>query len=79
METTRPDLATVLTTAHPARPYYVLGGALLLYGLVRNSLGGLLLFGAGAAVLVKGMEEMRRIESLHGGNAHGVNAPPIRD
>ena len=79
METTRPDLQTVLTTPHPARPYFILGGALGLYGLVRNSLGGLLLLGAGGALLMKGLEEMRRIESLHGGNAHGVNGPVIVD
>lgn len=76
METTRPDLRTILTTPHPARPYFLLGGTLCLYGLLRSSLGGLLLLGAGGAVLAKGLEEMRRIESLHGGNAHGVNAPP---
>ena len=54
METTRPDLKTVLTSAHPARPYFVLGGALGLYGLVRNSLGGLLLLGAGGALVAQG-------------------------
>lgn len=79
MDTTRPDLKTVLTTAHPARPYLVLGTALGLYGLVRNSLGGLLLLGAGGALLVKGVDEMRRLEALHGGNSHGVNAPPIKE
>ena len=77
METTRPDLATVLTTAHPARPYFVLGGALCVLGLIRNNLGSLLFLGAGGAVLVRGLEEMRRIEALHGGNTHGTNAPPL--
>ena len=76
METKSHDLATVLSTPHPARPYFLLGGALCLYGLVRSSLGGLLLLGAGGAVLSKGLEELRRIESLHGGVVHGVNAPP---
>ncbi len=77
METTRPDLKTVLTTAHPARPFFVLGTALGVYGLLRSSLGGLLLLGAGGALLMKGLDEMRRIEALHGGNAHGVNHPPL--
>ncbi len=77
METNRPDLATVLTTAHPARPYYILGGGLCLLGLLRNNLGSLLFLGAGGALLMKGIEEMRRIEELHGGNAHGTNAPPL--
>lgn len=77
MDTTRPDLATVLTTNHPARPYYLLGGALCLLGILRNNLGSLLFLGAGGAVLLRGMDEMRRIEALHGGNAHGTNAPPL--
>lgn len=75
METTRPELATVLTTNHPARPYFVLGGALTLLGLFRNSLGSVLLLGAGGVLLVRGLDEMRRIEDLHGGNAHGTNGP----
>lgn len=78
METNRPSLEAVLTTSHPARPYFVLGGALGLYGLCRSGLGAFLMLGAGGALLMKGMDEMRRLESLHGGNAHGVNAPPLK-
>lgn len=76
METTRPDLKTVLTTPHPARPYFVLGGALGLYGLLRSGFGAFLMLGAGGALVAKGLDEMRRLEALHGGQAHGVNAPP---
>lgn len=76
MEKNRPDLKTVLTTPHPARPYFALGGALGLYGLLRSGFGGLLMLGAGGALLTKGLDEMRRLEALHGGNAHGTNAPP---
>ena len=76
MDANRTDLSTVLTTPHPARPYFLLGGALCLYGLLRSSLGGLLMLGAGGAVLLKGVDELRRIEARHDGNAHGVNGPP---
>ena len=78
METTRPDLQTVLTTPHPARPYFILGGAMCALGLLRHGLGSLLLLGAGGAVVMRGMDEMRRIEALHGGNAHGTNRPPLK-
>lgn len=78
MDTTRPDLATVLTTAHPARPYFVLGGALCLLGLLRNNLGSLLFLGAGGVLLSRGLDEIREIEALHGGNAHGTNRPPVK-
>ena len=75
MATNRDELATILTTPHPARPYFLLGGALCLYGLVRNSVGGLLLLATGGVVVSKGVEELRRLEALHGGHSHGVNAP----
>ena len=77
MAASRSDLSTLLTTAHPARPYLLLGGGLCLYGLLRSGLGAILMLGAGGAVLAKGLEEVRRVESLHDGNAHGVNAPPM--
>ena len=77
METNRPDLQTILTTNHPARPYFILGGALGLLGLLRNNIGSLLLLGAGGAVIMRGMDEIRRIDELHGGNAHGTNAPSL--
>ena len=77
MEQNRPDLPTILTTNHPARPYFILGGALCLLGLLRNNIGSILLLGAGGAVLMRGADEIRRMEELHGGNAHGTNAPPL--
>ena len=78
MATNRPDLSTVLTTNHPAKPYFVLGGAMCALGLLRHGLGSLLLLGAGGAVVMRGLDEMRRLEALHGGNAHGTNGPPLK-
>lgn len=77
MDGSTTDLQTVLTTAHPARPYLIFGGAMCLLGLMRNNIGSLILMVAGGAVVAKGLEEVRRIDSLHDGNVHGTNAPPL--
>jgi|GEM_PF-2579578 len=76
MQTQQTDLQTVLTTNHPARPYLIMGGLIGGLGLFRNSLSGLVLLGLGGALVYRGIEEMNRVQSLHGGNYHGVNGPP---
>jgi uncharacterized membrane protein len=70
------DLATILTTDHPSRPYFILGGLMAGIGLFRSSLGGMLMLGVGGALIKRGIDEMDRINKLHGGNYHGVNSPP---
>ncbi len=79
MDSLPPKLKNALTTNHPARPYLIGGSVLGLYGLVKGGIGGLLLLGAGGAILKAGVDELRRLEALHGGNAHGVNGPPADD
>ena len=76
MDSFPPELKNALMTNHPARPYLIGGSVLGLYGLLKGGIGGLILLGAGGALLKAGADEMRRIEALHGGNAHGVNGPP---
>lgn len=75
MDSLPPQLKNALTTPHPARPYFVLGGVLGLYGLLRGGVGSLVLLGAAGALLKKGLDEIHRLDALHGGNAHGVNGP----
>jgi uncharacterized membrane protein len=70
------DVVNAVTTDHPAKPYLILGGMVGALGLVKNSISGLILLGLGGALVARGFEEMRKIEELHDGNHHGVNAPP---
>jgi hypothetical protein len=70
------DVLQAVTTNHPARPYLLSGAILGGLGLVRNSFSGILLLGLGAALVGRGMEELRRVNDSHGGNYHGVNGPP---
>jgi uncharacterized membrane protein len=70
------DVLNAVSTNHPARPYLLSGAILGGLGLMRNSFSGILLLGIGAALVSRGVEEMRRVQGLHGGNHHGVNAPP---
>ncbi|RYG43681.1 hypothetical protein EON79_16535 [bacterium] len=52
----QPDLVRILTTDHPARPYYLAGGALLAIGVLRTRVSGLILLAAGVALLQKATE-----------------------
>ncbi len=70
------DLTTVLTTNHPARPFLIIGGLITGLGLFRNSISGLGFMLVGGAIVMRGLEEMKRVEELHGGNFHGSNGPP---
>jgi hypothetical protein len=76
MQAQQNELAKVLTTNHPARPYLVLGGLIAGIGLIRNSFASLAFLIAGGALVAKGLEEMKRSTDLHDGNYHGTNAPP---
>lgn len=76
MDGHKSDLSSILVADTPARPFLVFGGLLGLVGLMRTNLAGLVLLGAGIALLGRGVEEARKTMELHGGNAHGVNAPP---
>jgi hypothetical protein len=76
MEGQQPELAQILTTNHPARPYLVGGGVLAALGLLRGSWSGLGFLGIGGLLLAKGFQEIKRVEELHGGNYHGNNSPP---
>ncbi|HSI73097.1 MAG TPA: hypothetical protein VK934_07950 [Fimbriimonas sp.] len=76
MQASQNELAQVLTTNHPARPYLVLGGLIAGIGLIRNSFSSLAFLIAGGALVAKGLEEMKRTGQLHDGNYHGTNAPP---
>lgn len=53
----QPDLAKILTTEHPARPYFIAGGALVALGVLRTRVSGLILLAAGIALLQKANEE----------------------
>ncbi|MGV3616891.1 MAG: hypothetical protein ACO1SV_16315 [Fimbriimonas sp.] len=70
------DVIQAVSTNHPARPYLLAGAVLGGLGLLRNSFSGVVLLGLGAALVGRGMEEMRRVNDAHDGNYHGVNAPP---
>lgn len=76
MASQQTDLQTILTTDHPARPYFIIGGLVGAIGLFRSSLGGLVMLGLGGALIKRGLDEVKRVEGVHGGNYHGVNAPP---
>jgi hypothetical protein len=76
MQPQQNELAKVLTTNHPARPYLVLGALIGGLGLIRNNISSLAFLLAGGALVAKGLEEMRQTNELHGGNYHGTNAPP---
>ena len=71
------DLVKILSSNHPAKPYFVIGGLIAGYGLLRSGPSALAYLLAGGVILSKGFEEIRRINDLHGGNFHGVNAPSI--
>jgi hypothetical protein len=73
MQPQQNDLAKVLTTNHPARPYLILGGLIGGIGLLRNSFSSLIFLAAGGALVAKGLEEMRQTSELHDGNYHGTN------
>lgn len=70
------DVLQAVSTNHPARPYLLSGAILGGMGLLRNSFSGIVLLGLGAALVGRGMEELRRVNGAHDGNYHGVNAPP---
>lgn len=70
------EFVSAVKMNHPARPYLLAGAVLGGVGLMRNSVSGLIMLGVGAALLSRGAEEVRRVNALHGGNSHGVNAPP---
>jgi hypothetical protein len=70
------DVLQAVSSNHPARPYLLSGAILGGIGLLRNSFSGIVLLGLGAALVGRGMEELRRVNTTHGGNFHGVNAPP---
>jgi hypothetical protein len=70
------ELQKVLTTNHPARPFLVLGGLVTMMGLFRNRLSSMGFLLVGGALIAKGMNEIERVDTLHDGNYHGVNAPP---
>ncbi len=70
------DVINAVQTNHPARPYLLAGAILGGLGLLRNSISGVLFLGIGAALIGRGMEEIRSVRELHDGNNHGVNAPP---
>lgn len=78
METRQCDLASVLQTNHPARPYFIIGGAVMLLGVLRHNPVGLVMMALGGGVIARGVQEVNRIERLHDGNFHGVNAPPSK-
>jgi hypothetical protein len=61
---------------NPARPYLVAGAVACGYGIVKGGFPGFLCLAAGSLALLKGIDELDRIKTLHGGNAHGNNAPP---
>lgn len=77
MEKRIDEIVNVLGSNHPARPYLLMGGVVMGIGLIRNSLSSLVLLGLGGALVSRGLREMDEINSLHGGNHHGVNAPPL--
>ncbi|CAN5580688.1 hypothetical protein BH11ARM2_BH11ARM2_38800 [soil metagenome] len=57
MANKQPDLARILTTNHPARPYFIAGGALLALGVLRTRVSGLVMLAVGVALLQKANEE----------------------
>ena len=67
------ELQRIVTTNHPARPYIILGGLLAGIGLMRNRFSSLTFLAVGGALIAKGLDEKRRVDELHGGNAHGIN------
>ncbi len=75
MQAQQSELSKVLTTNHPARPYFVLGALIGGIGLLRNNISSLAFLVAGGALVAKGIEEMRQTEALHDGNYHGTNGP----
>jgi hypothetical protein len=76
MQAQSTDIAKILTTNHPARPYLILGGLVTGIGLFRNRLSSLGFLMLGGALIAKGIEEAKRVEDFHDGNYHGVNGPP---
>ncbi|RYG34109.1 hypothetical protein EON81_16425 [bacterium] len=60
----QPDLVRILTTDHPARPYYLAGGALLAVGVLRTRVSGLILLAVGVALLQKANEATKPATDL---------------